>query len=147
MKKFKFRLEKVLQYRSTVRDEKRREFGMAMQKLRDAEERLIFLKQEFEANKISDLEILLVEEIHIRGAYAERLKRETEEQLQFIERVKEEVEIARLAYIEATHEVGVLEKLKEKKQQVHTEMVAKAEENFLDELVTQRARFTAPVKE
>lgn len=130
-----------------IQDEARRTLTLAMRKQKEAEDHLVFLEQEFDRNRIKDLEILPVQEIHIRGAYNERLKLEVANQKEVIAKLQQEVEEARQAYIEATKEVEVLEKLKDKKHNAHNEMVAKLEEAFIDELVTQRARFSAIPKE
>jgi flagellar FliJ protein len=138
MKKFKFRLEKILQYRDSLKQERLRELQLANEKLRAAEVRLEELKTEFENNHYSDGQILQVEEVYIRSAYSERLKQEISRQHTHIDECKADVEQARNIYIEASREAEVLVKLKDKKQEAFNEYVAKQEEIFLDELVTQR---------
>jgi flagellar FliJ protein len=138
MKKFKFRLEKILQYRDSLKQERLRELQLANEKLRTAEVRLEELKTEFENNHYSDGQILQVEEVYIRSAYSERLKQEISRQHTHIDECKADVEQARNIYIEASREAEVLVKLKDKKQEAFNEYVAKQEEIFLDELVTQR---------
>jgi flagellar FliJ protein len=140
MKKFKFRLEKILHYRDGIKQERLRELQLANQQLRAAEEKLEELRDAFLKNDMPDGNILSVEEVYIRSAYGERLKSEIERQLVLIEQCQAVVEQARAIYIEASREVEVLVKLKERKQEAFNVFVAKQEEIFLDELVTQRVR-------
>lgn len=138
MKQFKFRLEKVLQYRLGIKEEKLRVLHAAFRALREAEEGVEAREEAFNSNRIEDGAVMAVEQIQMRGAYSARLKGEiTNLKLQILE-LQKNVETARVAYLEATQEAEVLEKLKDKKKQAHTEMVAKHEEKFLDELTTQR---------
>jgi len=138
MKKFKFRLEKVLQFRLVVKGEKLRELNVAQKKLRDAQDHLEHLNAEFGNNKIADGQIMMVDEIQIKGAYGERLKAEIAQQGVLLLNLEEELETARNIYVEASRDAEVLEKLKEKKKSSHTELVLKEEEKFLDELTTQK---------
>lgn len=143
MKKFKFRLEKVLQHRDVIKEEKLRELKSATQKLREAEDKLDFLEQEFEGNKAIEDSALRIEEVLIRSNYSVRLKSEIESQKIAILKAQELVEDARKIYIEASQESEVLVKLKERKKEVYNHEMQHEEEKFLDELTTQRVRFTS----
>jgi flagellar FliJ protein len=138
MKKFKFRLQKVLQFRESIKEEKLRELQKASLALVEAQNHLEFLEQEFIKGQISENETLLVSEVYIRSSYCERLKREVESQRIEIQKRQEQVELARNEYFEATKECEALLKVKENKHQDYLSYVAKEEEKFLDELVTQR---------
>lgn len=138
MKKFKFRLEKVLQYRVMLKEERLRELNVAFRNLREAEEQLAHLNEEFLRIRIEDGEILMVEQVQARASYSERLKGEIANLKIRITELQEAAEVARQAYVDATQEAQVLEKLKDKKHEVFKEMVEKHEANFLDELTTQK---------
>lgn len=138
MKKFKFRLEKVLQFRRIVQDEKKRELNIAMRLLREKEQDVENLEKAFLANRIQEGKVISIEELSLKGAYAERLKNEIAQGRLDIMSLQDRVEEARKEYIEATKEVEVLEKLKEKKHEQYQEMIAHHEQKVLDELVTQR---------
>ena len=142
MKKFRFRLEKVLHYRRSIQEDMKRALGARLRELKEAQEKLEQLEHEFNSNSINDAETVSIHELQIRNAYSERLKRETVRQKELIAQAEVAVEEARARYIEATQEAEVLEKLKTKKHDQYLEVVAKAEESFLDELVIQRARYT-----
>ncbi len=138
MKKFKFRLEKVLQFRHSVKEERLRELHGAFRALREAEDAVIAREEAYSLNRIEDGGIMPIEQIQMRASYSERLKGEIANLKLKIIDLEQNVETARQAYIEANQEAEVLVKLKEKKQQSYNEMVAKAEEQFLDELTTQK---------
>lgn len=138
MKKFKFRLEKVLQYRLTIKEERLRELHEAFRVLREAEDGIATREEAFDQNRIEDGAILPIEQIQIRASYSQRLKAEIANLKIKILDLQEKVEVARAAYIAANQDAQVLEKLKEKKNQAHHEMVAKLEEQYLDELTTQK---------
>ncbi len=138
MKKFKFRLEKVWQFRLTIKEERLRTLHEAFRVLRQAEEDVAMREEAYSQNRIEVGAVLAIEQIQMRAAYSERLKGEiTNLNLRILD-LKGAVEVARAAYIAANQDAQVLEKLKERKKVVHNEMVAKAEEQFLDELTTQK---------
>jgi flagellar FliJ protein len=139
MKRFKFRLEKILQFRETIKADRLRELQIATGRLNEAQEHLEFLKQEFIKGQIAENEILLVSEVYIRSSYCERLKREVQLQIEEISRRQQEVQTARDAYVEASREFETLDRLKGQRHREYMVEVAKEEEKFLDELVTQKA--------
>ena len=139
MKRFKFRLEKILQFRESIKADKLRELQIATAKLQEAQEHLEFLKQEFIKGQIAENETLLVSEVYIRSSYCERLKREVEFQIEQIALRQQEVQVARDAYVEASREFETLDRLRGKRHSEYLVELAKEEEKFLDELVTQKA--------
>lgn len=139
MKKFKFRLEKVLQYRHIVQDEKKRAVHDLMIILNEAERALENFENAFMNNNVTDGAVFTIEELSIRGAYSERLKQQIAQKKLDIFDIQERLDVARAEYVEARKEVEVLEKLKEKKREQYDEVIALHEQKFLDELVTQRS--------
>lgn len=138
MKKFKFRLEKVLHFRNLVKEEKKRLLYEATRMLNEATLHLEFLREEFLKNSIEDGQIYLAEELLRRSQYSQRLKRLSELQLLKIMECEKAVEEAKQNYIEANKEYEILEKLKERKKEQFDEYVKHEEDKTLDELVTQR---------
>lgn len=138
MKKFKFRLEKVLQFRKIVQDEKKRILNILMRQLREMEDTIEYLEKEFLNNVINEGAVLTVEELSLKGSYGERLKNELINKKLAMLDLNEKLEEARKAYIEATQEVEVLEKLRERKHEQYNEMIMQHEQKMMDELVTQR---------
>ena len=137
MKRFRFRLEKVLHFRTLVREEKRRELMLRNLKLQEARQLLEVLIQMALSNTIAQGRIMRVEEVVLAGLFAERIKVQIEQQRQEVVAAEEEVRKAMDAYIEASKEARSLEMLKERKLQEYTEYFHKEEEKFLDELSVQ----------
>lgn len=138
MKKFRFRLEKVLQYRQIVRQEKKRELALRLAEMRVAEEKL---EELLEAQAQIDPEpdaAVDVSQFLLRGQYRARLKTEIENQRLTVKEAEERVAEARVAYVEAGKEARALEMLKERQQAKYLEYIGKEEEKGLDEMVTQR---------
>lgn len=140
MKRFSFRLEKVLQYRQIVQQEKKREFARLLALLNEAESRLRELLDAQETNSIQESVEVTVDEFMLRGRYAERLKQEIVDQKLKVLQAEEEMEKAKAEYIEAAKEARALEMLKEKKKVQFEEHIALEEGKILDEMVTQRSQ-------
>jgi flagellar FliJ protein len=138
MKRFKFRLQRVLDVRERVCDEARQEL-VAKNATRDEEQRRLqdlqaeFLRQHVEeGGTYSASELLLV------GEYQVRVKEATEQQEGVVEKAEAEAEEAREKYVTASKDVKTIEKLKEKRVVEHAEAVLKEEGAELDELTVQR---------
>ena len=138
MKRFKFRLERVLQYRLIVKDEKKREFTKRLLTLREAQDHLEYLESAWAENELESEQILQVEFVVMRGLYSARLKAEIEAQHLKIAELDKLVEEAKQEYIEASKEVEVLEKLKEKKKEEYVHEMDILDGKILDELSIQR---------
>ena len=137
IKKFKFRLEKVLQFRVGVRDEKKAVLVKKNQQLQEEQaelERLFVLMRE---NSPGANGQITVDELIIRDRYAERLKKMITEQKERIVRTEIEVATAKDEYLLANQEVRALEVLKEKRQKEHETHIEHETAKFLDELTTQ----------
>lgn len=139
MKKFKFRLEKVLQYREIVKGEKKRELSLKLAILREAEDKLDALFKAQAENNMPDGGTVNANVYFLRGQFATRVKEAIVRQRLVIIEAEKQVEVARNIYIEASREVKTLEMLKAKKQEQYMEYVKDEEAKFLDEIVTQRA--------
>lgn len=138
MKKFKFRLEQVLKYRQTVKEEKKRVLAMANAELQSEETRLAEYEEQQKNGELPQGGVCDVSQFIMVGLYQLRLKELIIKQKLTIIQAKDKVEHARLEYIAASKESKALEMLKEKRLKEYDEYVAKEDEKFLDELVTQR---------
>lgn len=143
MKKFRFRLEKVLKFRDGVREEKKRILMTCNARLTEAREYLEALEQAARAIDVDDKKVISAEQLLIRGNYGQRLKESID--MQRLEIIQREEQAARALedYLEAAKEARALEMLRERKRQAYTELVFKEEEKFLDELTVQRAKIGA----
>ena len=138
MKKFKFKLAKVLEHRATLTGAARREAMLRNRILQDAEERLTTLFQSVAGNGLLSSGEMTSVQVELAGMYTQRLKREIEEQRQKIIEARKAVEVAQLAYIEAKKEEKVLITLEERQRAAYMALVAQHEQTAMDELVTQK---------
>lgn len=137
MKKFKFKLERILKYRESIKDEKKRVLTLKNQKLFNAEERLKNLQYEAENNGIKE-GVVNINYLILTGQYGEYLYLEIEKQKEEIEKIKLEVEEARKEYLEASKEAKSLEILKEKQETEYKKNLLKEEEKENDNTMVQR---------
>lgn len=138
MKRFAFRLQRVLDIRSRIRDERRQELGARQAELQREEALLAELEAELLLARIEEGGTYSASELQMVGAYAIRLRSQIERQLVRIEGAKQAVEEARVRYIEATKDTQVLEKLREKRREEYTQEVLLEEGRNLDEVAVQR---------
>ena len=138
MKKFKFRLQKVLEYRETNKSEKRRVLLVKNQELQAGKNRLVELENMALSNKLEQGTIMMVQQVEIWGMFAERIKDEIAMQKLNLIKLEEEVAAALKEYIDASKDARSLELLKERKLQEFWDVVHKEDEKFLDELAVQR---------
>lgn len=136
MKRFRFRLEKVLQYRLMLKDDRKRELMLEIKRLNETQSRLERLRMAELANE-SALQAKSSAEVQLAGLYAFRLKAEIASTIEQIAQCEKSVEQARERYIEATKEAEVLEQLKKRKKEQYEQYVSKEEDKVLDELSVQ----------
>ena len=145
MKKFQFRLDRVLQYRGLVKDEKTRELVLARNKAFDCAERLKELEAAALMNKLEENLECTAEELFLISAYGHKLRCDIERQEEKLEEAKKNVEIARAAYIDAAKDEKSLSTLKQHKLDEYRDYLAKEELKSNDELVVQRAGMEKPL--
>ena len=144
MKKFDFRLKRVLDYRQLVKKESERDFAKKTGRLRMLEQELEeIIKAQDKAlfdpkHKVTMAEFSLVEQ------YQERLQEELEEQRQRVDEASKEVEEARQVYIEKSIETSILENLKKKKLEEYRQEAHREERSDLNEMTVQRHRLPKP---
>jgi flagellar FliJ protein len=139
MKRFNFRLQRVLEIRERFRDERRQELVQRNFE-RDHERRVLEdLDQEFLRSKVREGGTYSASEVVLMGDYSRRLACEIEQQHVRVAAADQAAEEARERYIEASREAQALEKLKEKRRNEYQEQILKEEGNQLDELAVQRA--------
>lgn len=138
MKKFRFRLERVLQYREIVKGERRRELLEANYRLQAAQDRLVELESAQRALGFGEGAILSVEQVQLQGLYGARLEVEIGQQREAITAAENGVIEARGRYVEAARDSKTLETLKEKRKAEYAEYVLKEDEKFLDEFTIQK---------
>jgi flagellar FliJ protein len=138
MKKFRFRLERVLQYRQTIKREKHRDLIKEQIQLQEHLNLLVGLEQELQSVGVEDGAVILARDVKMLGDYAGRLRSNISDTQREIEEAQKRVERAREIYQEAAKEAEALEKLKARKNSEFQAYVLKEEEKFLDELAVMR---------
>ena len=141
MKKFKFRLQRVLEYRHTLTKDKERELALKNRELRDAEDGVTFLIEAQDKAELAEEGVMTMAELALRGEYLEALQQSLVQQRLMVLQAVDAVDAAREAYREKAIEEETLETLKEKQQEEHKETSRKEERKGLNDMVVQRHRF------
>lgn len=138
MKKFKFRLERVLQYRLMLKEEKRKALLLKNMKLNEAHDFLAALEDAELVNGLQRGGTLSAQQVYLIGLFASRLQDEIIRQRLLIIDLEKEVQEAMDEYTEAARDAKTLEIFKERKLREYSEYVSKEEGKFLDELAVQK---------
>jgi flagellar FliJ protein len=139
MKRFRFRLQRVLDIREQICDELRQELALRNQELQQQLNVLAYLDSEFERSRITENGMLTAREVEMTGAYCARVQQQIVEQRVRVEHAKAAVAEAQERYIQANKDAKAIDMLKDKKRAQYHEEVLKEEMNQLDEFAVQRA--------
>ena len=140
MKKFRFSLETVLDYKQQILDSLQAEHGAILARVKRQEDLIEMLEAdyralagEFNQRKMEGLSILdaMKYEQYLRSS-----ERELEEAYAHLEELRTQEEAKRSEVVEAKKETSSIEKLREKKLDNYNKAVQKSEENLIDEFVT-----------
>jgi flagellar FliJ protein len=138
MKRFKFRLQRVLDVRAQIRDEARQEL-VRRNNERDHELSVLrYLEQEYLNNALVDGGTYSASDLLAKGVYSERLEIAIEHQQVVVQQAIAKAEEALDVYIEASKEAKAIEMLREKKLEEFKEEVLKEEAAVLDEIALQK---------
>ena len=147
MKKFRFSLETVMEYKQQVLDSLQAEHGAILAKVRRQEELIEELEaayrhlaQEFNRRKLEGISILdaMKYEQYLRSS-----ERQLEETSQHLAKLQKQEEAKRDEVVEAKKETSSIEKLREKKLEGYNKAVQKSEEAMIDEFVMTRRAMEA----
>ena len=142
MKKFKFSLDSVLDYKTQMLELKVNDHSKALLDVRNQEDvifqkerKYIALKNEFaERNKFGiKASLALNYENYIR-----LLEKSIKDEYEFLDELKKEELKKQLIVTEAKKETSSLEILKDKKLKTYNDEVQKKEEQFIDEFVSNK---------
>lgn len=144
MKKFRFSLETVLDYKQQVLDSLQAEHGAILARVKRQEELIERMEADYralagefnqrKAEGISILDAMKYEQ------YLRSSERELEEAYSHLAKLQKQEEEKRSEVVDAKKETSSIEKLKEKKLEIYNKAVQKSEENMIDEFVmTKRA--------
>lgn len=136
---FKFRLQRILNHKEDIEKQKKEVFGSLTIKLSEEEDILQAMEEErFATVKKSNEEKNQGNIIKLKyyNNYLKMLKERIERQADVIERLKVEVEIAKLDMLDAVKETKAFEKIKEKDYEEFLYEEKKNEEKVIDSIVT-----------
>ena len=137
MKKFRFRLQRVLEYRTRVKEEYLQELQRRNFILRELEEKCQLLEKEFTRNALHP-EVISHEELQLKSAYAARLEGEIANVKLAILDAEAKVDEALAQHRRAAQEEEALLKVRKRKKHEFDEHVLHEEMKFLDELSVQK---------
>ena len=137
-KRFKFRLERVLNFRDSEKKERERALAEQNAELRKREDHLEAIIVAQDEMKLPESEILSMAELQLAGEYQQALREALIEQRLLIIEATQAVEQAREAYLEKNKEVRTLESLKDRRKEEFREELRKDEKKNLDEHAIQK---------
>lgn len=140
MKRFKFRLQKVLEYREGLRKESERELALKNRELAEQEERLRSIMTAQENAKLITSGQVTMAEMSLHGDYRRYLQEALVQQRLRVDEATQAVDRAREAYLEKAIDEEKLSTLKERRLEEFKEERMKAERKSLDELTVTRFR-------
>ncbi len=135
MKKFKFRLEKVLDVKEIELKKVQKELSDKMDEINREEERLyrmISTTNEY-AQFLETMTPKSAAELDLQFSYFHQLLEEVEAQKEAVEKLKEEEKTVRQKLIAVQREQKMLTNLKENARQKYVDEVLKSEQKILDE--------------
>ena len=144
MKKFNFRLNRVLDYRTLVKKESERDFAKKATHLKVLEKGLEDIVEAQERTKIQPKSKMTMAEFSLVETYQEHLQEALVNQRVLVNEAAEAVDRAREVYIEKAVEEEVLENLKARKLEDYKVELRRSERKERDELTVQRHRFPKP---
>ena len=140
MKKFRFSLETVLDYKNQALDALLAEYGAIMAQVRAQEKVIEDLEteyrqsdEEFTQCKLEGINVL---DAMSYEAYLRSLERKLQEEYRKLERLRKREEEKRTQVVEARKETATLEKLKEHKLEDYHKAEQKEEEKRIEEFVS-----------
>ena len=136
MKSYKFKMDKVLEYRENVEKVKVEDFAKITHKLRREEEHLKDLQETLEEKKKVKQEDLYG--MKMGFLYREKLKAEVDRQVSKVKEISVKAEAAQHVLLEARKDRKIMEMLKEKDREKYRLDLLNTEQKELDDLSVMR---------
>lgn len=136
---FNFRLEKVLNYKKTIEDYKKNQYGMVQKKLFDEEDKLFKFneyKNIVKTEKNKNITKTNIGNLAMYNNYINDLSRKIKLQEQIVNKTKKDVEEAKEEMITAVKEKKTFEKLKEQEYEEYLEQLKRDEEKQIDAIIS-----------
>lgn len=139
MKKFKFRLQAVLDFRERSCEQLKGELLKANQLLTESEQEVSRLENIYSQNIFNNQEVRPVAEVLLNAHTNQSLNLKIEQAKLIVEQKQQAVDQALELFQEASKELKSVSVLKERKLQEFDKKLAEHESSSLDELAVQRA--------
>lgn len=143
MKRFHFRLDRVLDTRRLREDLRKKELGQAKQELKEGEHRLTAFEEKHRLyqdrlRETQSLPFLKVRELATHHRYVDLARSAISAQRSRVKGLTERVEERREALVGASRDKKVLENLRERRLETHGKATGRAAQLFLDEIAHRR---------
>lgn len=140
MKKFRFSLETVLDYKQQVLETLQAEHGAILARVREQEKLIEELEAAYRAlshefNRRKEEGLTVLDAVRYEQ-YLRSSERQIEEAYKHLRELEQQAEKKRNEVVEAKKETSSIEKLREKKLEGYNKAVQKSEEAMIDEFVT-----------
>mgnify|MGYP002479885693 CR=1 FL=1 len=136
MKNYKYKMDKVLEYRENIEKVKVEDYAKINYKLMKEQEHLSKLQEEFEEKKKKSASDIYGMKMNF--LYKEKLKAELDAQVHRVDEISEKAHTARGILIEARKDRKIMEMLKEKDHENFKKEVLAEEQKELDDLSVMR---------
>lgn len=143
MKKFVFSLERVLDYKEQIEESLRNEHSKAVKKVTEKENDIKRLEYQFneykenvEKQKEEVIDIIKLREFE---KYMSFISAKIAQEKKILQMLKNEEELAREKVIEAKKDTSSIQMLKDKKRLEYNMLVTKAQEQAIEEFVSNRS--------
>ncbi|MFC1573913.1 flagellar export protein FliJ [Candidatus Latescibacterota bacterium] len=145
MNRFIFRLQSVLRLREIKEDEKKREFGSAMQKLHHEEKELEHLDTSLQGHE-KNMEqqgkgTVTIAQLTNNFNYARSLDGKIDNQTKKVKEEEKVVDGKREELVQSTKQKKILERLKERKREEHDKAVLSEEQDLIDDIASVRSKW------
>ena len=138
MKKFKFRLEKVLEHKLKLFEIAHEEYMVEFRVLQEEESKLERIKDEYRRSMMTVIartkKKFTIKELAVHYKYLFHLKREMKNQVDVVFAQQQIVDKKRQRLIEASQEKEILVKLKEKRHKTYLYKVDSEEQKMMDDI-------------
>lgn len=134
MKKFKFRLEKIKEFREDQANEAKQELARRNSTLANAENILTQLITERERSKLPSDSILTAAELSLLGEYEGLIQTLIVDQRKVVEDAEKQVEIVRLDLLEKAKAEKALSLLRDKRLEEYTEELKRQDKKDITSL-------------
>ncbi|MCH9031442.1 MAG: flagellar export protein FliJ [candidate division Zixibacteria bacterium] len=142
MKRFKFRLDRLLKIKSRIQHEKQRDFALAERRASDQSEKLNALNdtklKSYGSRRKRQLGKVSVETLRVFSRYFIRLKKVELESSAMLDALNAECSKKREFLVKASRETKTLENLRDRQREVYIKMVNSLETKEADETTSQR---------